>query len=137
MEPKIIEIGRYEKGAEDIDETIIQIAATRILRAGCKPHSYFYFLAKQQQTMEPGKNIFGRSKMYGIDISRTLRTVAAIAILQRMISLDTPWTARMARILIQNIISKQTFITGHRPLVLRDIFMALQQCDWTSEMQTG
>ena len=69
MEPKIIEIGHYEKGAEDIDETAIQIAVTRTLPAGCKLHSYFYLWATQQQTIEPGKNRFGRGKMYGIDIS--------------------------------------------------------------------
>jgi hypothetical protein len=34
MEPKIIGIGCYEKGAEDIDETIITIAAIRTLRGG-------------------------------------------------------------------------------------------------------
>ena len=60
MEPKIIGIGRHEKGAEDIDETIITIAAIRTLRAGCKPHPYFYLWATRQQTMEPNKFRTGR-----------------------------------------------------------------------------
>jgi hypothetical protein len=34
MKPKIIGIGRYEKGAEDNDETIITIIAIRTLRGG-------------------------------------------------------------------------------------------------------
>ena len=54
---------------------------------------------------------------------------------------DTPWRAGMARRLIRkNINSKQTLIStlaGHKPLVLRDYIMVLQQCDWSSEMQTG
>jgi hypothetical protein len=138
MVPKIIGIGRYEKGAEYIDETIITIAAIRTLRAGCKPQSYFYLWTTRQQTMEPKKNRIGRGKIYGVDISRTIRTVAAIRILRRMSSLDTPWRAGMARRLIRkNIYSKQTLIstlTGHRPLVLRAYMMALQQCDWSTEI---
>ena len=50
-------------------------------------------LSMKDTTTDQGngkKNRFGRGKIYGVDISRTLRTVAAITILQRMISLDTP-----------------------------------------------
>jgi hypothetical protein len=101
MEPKMIGIGRYEKGAEDIDETIITIAAIRILRTGCKRHPYFYLWATRQQTMEPNKFRIGRDKIYVKDISQTMRTVAAIRILRRLISLDILWRAGVARRLIR------------------------------------
>ena len=39
MEPKIVGIGCYEKGAEDIDETIITIAVVRTHYEGAVNHT--------------------------------------------------------------------------------------------------
>ena len=70
--------------------------------AGNRMHTSLLW-ATRQQTMEPKRIGIGRDEKGAEDISQTIRTIAAMRILRRMIYLDTSWRPGVARESFKNI----------------------------------